>query len=164
MGALRCRECKSESVRRSRREGLFERLLSVVYIYPFRCGDCQHRFRLLRWRERYVSVGVERRETARRRTDFWSTVAWEGGDKQPGRVIDLSANGAQIETDVPIAEGEVIQVSLDPTGEEPAIVVDQAVVRRAGPRRMNVKFIRVQKDQEGRLRKYLYDVSVSRLE
>ena len=163
MGALRCRECKSESVRRSGREGFFERLLSLAYVYPFRCAECQHRFLRFRWRERYVSLGIERRETERLRTDFWSTVAWEGGEQQTGRVIDLSASGAQIETDVPIAAGEVIQVSLEATGEEPAIVVDQAVVRRSGPRRMNVQFIRVQKDQEGRLRQYLYEVSVSRL-
>jgi hypothetical protein len=49
-----CPRCGSSAYRRARRDGLLERALSVIYIYPFRCDDCFHRFRAMRWGKRYV--------------------------------------------------------------------------------------------------------------
>lgn len=162
MGAVRCPKCRSESIRRSSRKGLIERLLSLAYVYPFRCQRCERRFRRLRWRERYIPLIVDRREYERIPTDFWSTMA-SGSEERQGRVVDLSVGGCQLETETPIGEGEVIQLKLDPSGQEPAIVVDQAVVRSVRPRRIGLQFIRVQQDHEGRLRQYLYQVSISRI-
>ncbi len=51
---LHCPKCHSESVRRTGRKGLLERLLSRAYIYPFRCQDCGRRFKAFRWRTRYT--------------------------------------------------------------------------------------------------------------
>jgi hypothetical protein len=40
-----CPECHSERIRRSKRRGIIERgLLTVVWLKPFRCADCNHRF------------------------------------------------------------------------------------------------------------------------
>ena len=50
---LRCPKCHSEVVRRSRRSGILERLLSALYLYPFRCERCDHRFTAFRWGTRY---------------------------------------------------------------------------------------------------------------
>jgi predicted Zn-ribbon and HTH transcriptional regulator len=44
-GQRHCPECRSGFVRRSRRHGLWERLLSAVLVYPFRCEDCNYRFK-----------------------------------------------------------------------------------------------------------------------
>ncbi len=41
---MHCPRCKRESSRRSRRRGLHEYLLSLVGVYPWRCGDCGRRF------------------------------------------------------------------------------------------------------------------------
>lgn len=41
-------------IHRARRVGLVELLLSRIYIYPFRCGRCFSRFRLMQWGRRYV--------------------------------------------------------------------------------------------------------------
>jgi hypothetical protein len=43
-----CPKCSSDYVERVSRIG-FERLISLFYIYPFRCQPCGHRFRLLQW-------------------------------------------------------------------------------------------------------------------
>jgi hypothetical protein len=42
-----CPYCGSHLVRRSRRRSVWERLLSATYIYPFRCEDCNYRYKTL---------------------------------------------------------------------------------------------------------------------
>jgi hypothetical protein len=48
-GRPTCPQCGSVSVRRSHRRGIWERLVSAVLRYPFRCEDCHYRFSALRW-------------------------------------------------------------------------------------------------------------------
>ena len=48
-----CPRCGGAEVRRAPRLGMTERLLSLVYVYPFRCARCLHRFRVMRWGTRY---------------------------------------------------------------------------------------------------------------
>ena len=48
-----CPRCGWPEVRRTRRVGWLDRLLSIVYIYPFRCGRCLYRYRAMRWGVRY---------------------------------------------------------------------------------------------------------------
>jgi len=48
-----CPSCRGREVRRTRREGLTDRLLSIIYMYPFRCDRCRHRYRAMRWGKRY---------------------------------------------------------------------------------------------------------------
>jgi hypothetical protein len=51
---LKCPECHGERVYRSRRRGISEWYLRLVYIYPFRCDICGHRFR--RFMRQHVQV------------------------------------------------------------------------------------------------------------
>ena len=89
---------------------------------------------------------------------------WSAQGEGDARVVDLSMAGCAVETDVTLAEGEVVRLSLEPHGAaEGGIVVDGAVVRSAHPGRLGFQFIRVSEDEEGRLRQYLYEVMVSRL-
>src|SRR5262245_44974341 len=53
-----CPKCSSEFVKRASRVG-FERLMSVFYIYPFRCEPCGHRFRIMQWRVTYTRIQLE---------------------------------------------------------------------------------------------------------
>jgi hypothetical protein len=41
---MKCPKCKSESVSRSHRSGRRERLISRLWIFPFRCNSCRARF------------------------------------------------------------------------------------------------------------------------
>ena len=54
-----CPKCSSNSVRRARR-GAFEHLISVFYVYPFRCKACRHRFRSMQWRIEYTRIELDR--------------------------------------------------------------------------------------------------------
>jgi predicted Zn-ribbon and HTH transcriptional regulator len=45
---MNCPRCHSERVRRSKRKGILERrILSMLFVRPFRCGSCGYRF--FRW-------------------------------------------------------------------------------------------------------------------
>jgi hypothetical protein len=58
MIASPCPACGSTLVRRSHRIGLAEEMLSLVYVYPFRCRLCTHRFFSLQWGVRYYRRGL----------------------------------------------------------------------------------------------------------
>jgi hypothetical protein len=158
-----CPRCKSEFVRRSSRKTRSERVASVARIYPFRCQICQRRFMSFRPGERYVAtLEPERREYERLPVEAWSAL-WSGERSGSARVIDVSAGGCAIETDAAFREGDIVQLQMTPPGAPRPIEVEQAMVRSTRPGRIGVQFIRVQEDDEGRLRQYLYEVFVSRL-
>lgn len=50
-----CPRCGSDRVRRANRRGISECLFSLVYLYPFRCQACRHRFRRFSF-ERYERI------------------------------------------------------------------------------------------------------------
>ena len=39
-----CPKCSSDAIKRSHRQGLKERLASLVFLYPYRCRKCDTRF------------------------------------------------------------------------------------------------------------------------
>jgi len=51
-----CSTCREQNTRRACRKNIFERILSVAYVYPFRCHSCGKRFFKLQWRVRYRKV------------------------------------------------------------------------------------------------------------
>jgi hypothetical protein len=53
---LKCPECHGDRVFRSRRRGILEWYLRCVYIYPFRCAICGHRFKRFTRRDRQAHV------------------------------------------------------------------------------------------------------------
>ncbi|MBI2525679.1 MAG: PilZ domain-containing protein [Candidatus Rokubacteria bacterium] len=128
--------------------------MSVGYVYPFRCEVCQHRFKALRWGERYVRAQPDRRRHERLPVDFWTTLFWKDGERQ-GRVRDLSEAGATLEADLPVAPGESLELTLQPNDSEPPITVEVAVVRSVQSGRLGLQFIRVKGGDDERLGKFL---------
>jgi chromosome segregation ATPase len=63
-----CPKCSSDYVERVSRIGS-ERLISLFYIYPFKCQPCGHRFRLLQWGVTYRKIERPMRSTEVQRLD-----------------------------------------------------------------------------------------------
>ena len=61
-----CPKCSSDYIERVSRIGS-ERLISLFYIYPFRCQPCGHRFRLFQWGVTYTKIQLDRRTGRKRR-------------------------------------------------------------------------------------------------
>ena len=54
-----CPACDDTLVYRVTRKGRLEPCLSLLFIYPFRCKACSHRFRAFKW-SHYVKVKQRR--------------------------------------------------------------------------------------------------------
>jgi len=94
---VRCPRCGKSFARRSHRQGLKERLLSLLYLYPFRCQVCANRFRAFQFRTRYVKRTVDRRQYVRLATRIPTTFAEDikPGEQRGGEgvVTDISLGG-----------------------------------------------------------------------
>lgn len=53
-----CPACGGTLARRAHRNGLAEKMFSILYLYPFRCQLCGHRFLTLQWGTRYHRRGL----------------------------------------------------------------------------------------------------------
>jgi len=67
-----CPTCRKHTTRRSCRKNTFERILSLAYVYPFRCHSCGTRFFKLQWGVRYKKVlrSSQYRDNAESRFQF----------------------------------------------------------------------------------------------
>lgn len=158
MAEPHCPRCKSEVIERAGRAGLLERLLSIAYIYPFRCQSCLHRSRLMVWGQRYVRTqrtgSADRRKHTRHTVDFWATL-WLKKGGRPGRARDLSARGMSLETDAPLEPGQHLELDLQPALGERPIRVEVAMVRSVQSRRVGLQFVQMKDDGVARLQKLL---------
>jgi hypothetical protein len=91
-----CPQCSTKYVKRVRRESLKERLLSVFYVYPFRCQLCGHRFSFYQPGVKYVRVQEDCRIYERFSVNFPATFT-SGELEGEGSVADISMAGCTIE-------------------------------------------------------------------
>lgn len=154
-----CPRCRSDETERVPREGLLERLASLVYVYPFRCGACLRRFRALQWGQRYVRSRRERRREERHSVDFWTTLTLSldaaGPPGPPARVRDISVTGLALETQAPLQPGQHLELDLQSGAGERPIRVEVAVVRAVQSGRVGLQFVGVKGESDARLRKFL---------
>ena len=161
MNAPACPKCKSPLVGRTHRTGMTEQALSLAYVYPFKCQVCQHRFRRLRWGERYVRVHLDRRDTERLPTRIPVTIHWKDGGQGQGTVRDISVMGCGIETEAVVPMGALVLLQLEPEGEPP-IDIDVGEVRSRQPRRIGVRFARVAPTHSERIRQIVQRLLAAR--
>jgi PilZ domain len=154
MAVPHCPRCRSEEVERVSREGLLERLASLIYVYPFRCRACLLRFHAFQWGQRYVRHRRERRRDERLPVDFWTTLWLEQGG-QPARVRDLSIGGLALETQADIQPGQHLDLDLQPAHGERPIRVEVAVVRTIQSGKVALQFVGVKHEGDERLRRFL---------
>lgn len=153
--AVPCPRCQKAFAVRAPREGRIERLLSVVYVYPFRCQLCRLRYRALRWGVRYQRS--ERRQFERLPTQMPVKLIW-GDNEGSGLVSELSIAGATVETDQPIPVGQAVQLSFKSSGEDVHVTVDVSMVRSQRSGEMGVEFTQVGREHEERLAQLVRDL------
>ncbi len=136
-----------------------EILLSLVYVYPFRCQHCGHRFRAFHWGRRYTRRRAERREYERIAVDFPARLSGLPGSAA-ARITDLSINGCSVLTDVVLADGAGLELSFEAAPGTRPILVEAAVVharRRGGA---GLLFARIVPEEQERLRRLVIDLMV----
>jgi hypothetical protein len=148
--------CRGPYLRRVPRDGAFERLLSVAWIYPFRCQLCGWRFRSMRFGVRYEKRAVDRRQFVRVPVRIPARLRANLASEN-GVVTDLSLGGCAIETAAEAAVGRVMQLGMKMSPDEATLVVDAAVVRSAHAPNINFEFLKMPDESRGRLRRFMED-------
>ncbi len=127
-----------------------ERLASLVYVYPFRCQLCRHRFRARQWGVRYSESWEDRRQYERVVAQLpvsFSVDQIHGA----GMATTISVEGCTLETDATLPEGKIIQLELQTTDRKPLGMIQAAEVRAVRPSCLHLKFLRFVPEEENRL-------------
>ena len=148
-------------MRRSHTRGGAELLLSLVYVYPFRCQYCGHRFRAWQPGRRDTRQGAERREYERIRADIAVRLSGLPGSAH-GRAIELSINGCTVDTDVTLANGAQLEVKLEPGPDVRPITVPAAVVHSIRAGAAGLVFTELAAPERERLRRLVHDLASRR--
>jgi len=164
---MSCPQCGKSFVRRSHRKGLKEWLLSLVYLYPFRCQVCAHRFRVFQFRSRYVKHTVDWRQSAQLSTRIPATFAKDvrPGEQRVGEgiVTDISLSGCYMQTVVQLSQGTLVSLELQTEHHTPAIAVEAAIVRIVYPTGVSLEFLRMSEPEQKRFRQFIRQLLVEQL-
>lgn len=154
-----CTRCRHPFVQAVRRKGFWEHLLSLAYVYPFRCQVCRHRFQLMQWGYQYIETDMDRRQYRRRPVQLHVALSSpERGDHE-GTVADLSMGGCAIETPRPLfKKGDLLTLHLDAFDLEPPIKVETAIVRQVNGTRLGLEFLQMARKEEERLSEFILNL------
>jgi len=161
MAEIKCPNCARDFVRRVPRAGLSEVVLSVFYVYPFKCQLCGERFRDLQWGVRYTRVEEDRRDYDRMEIDF--PIGFAGDDiRGDGAVLNVSMGGCRFKTGAQLGLGTILRVELRVSADLPPVIVDAAVVRSVGGGSIGVEFLQWQEGERQRLQLFVRGMLIGR--
>lgn len=163
MSELHCPTCGASKIRLAARKSISDVLLSGLTIYPFRCQLCADRFRTFLGRR----TPNPRRSFERVEVSFpvWfrprrSKDPQEMG--QEGVIENLSIRGCRIRSTVPVAIGSRLELEFQHSDDSFPITIDEAVVRSSANGVIGLRFTRLQRGDERRIRRIL-DVWLSEI-
>jgi len=161
MTDLKCPHCARDFVRRIAKFGLAEILLSLFYIYPFKCQLCGHRFRAFRRGVRYFRIEEDRREYDRMEVKF--PVRF-GGESVSGvgTLLNISMAGCSFATSVQLGIGMIVKLELLIAGEVSPVTVEAAIVRNIYQGSAGVEFLRWQAGERERLQLFVRGLLIGR--
>ncbi len=154
MEQILCPKCGKDFVRRTLRKGAHEYVLSVIYVYPYRCQLCAHRFLRMEPGRRYNESTIDKRQYERIEARFPVTFV---GDKASGAgtVCRISISGCELESSLKLLEGMMFNLRLQPPGVSPSINVETAIVRSVRPPIAGLEFLRSNQAEQFRLIQYV---------
>jgi PilZ domain-containing protein len=163
MAEIRCPNCSKEYVARVARVGFAEAILSLFYIYPFKCQLCGCRFKGVQWGVRYFRVEEDRRDYERLPTTFpvsFRAEALHGA----GIACDISMSGCTFQPEAEgnnPKEGSILRMALQISAETEPVIVE-TVVRNVRQDHVGVEFLRFAPTEKDRLQHYVHDLLARR--
>jgi hypothetical protein len=157
----RCPNCSREYVKRVHRQGIYERLSSLFYIYPFRCQLCSHRFLFRQTGAHYRKIFFDRREYERMPSRFPLAIERDQVNAE-GTVVEISMAGCSIQTDAELQPGSIVKVRLNVFGDERSVLVNAAVVRSSYPQRVGVEFLTIERREKEKLQFFVRGLLAAR--
>lgn len=161
MADIKCPNCARDFVRRVSRTGLVERLLSLFYVYPFKCQLCGYRFRFFQRGVRYFRVEEDRREYDRMEMSFPVTFSAEDTSGE-GTLVNVSMGGCSFKTKAKLSIGTIVKLKLQISSDVQPVVVDAAMVRSEGTGSVGVEFLQWQQSERERLQLFVRGLLIGR--
>jgi hypothetical protein len=149
-----CPNCSRDYTQRVSRVGFKERLLSIIYVYPFRCQLCSYRFGFMQWGVRYKRVEEDRREYSRMPMNFPASFSCDSLEGS-GTVVEISMNGCSLQANTIVAAGSIVRMALKFSEELPPVNLEAAIVRAVRANRIGVEFLRFHYQDRERLQVFL---------
>ncbi len=143
---LICPQCQKDCVLRAPPRSPCEHVASLVFISPFQCPSCNHRFLAPRLWYSHHHHPIDRREHLRIPVRLY--LSFSGGKvRGEGTVLDLSMGGCIIKSKTQVHTDDIfyLQLSLD-DGEPPLEVA--GMVRSVSPRGIAFKFLRAAQENK----------------
>jgi len=143
---LHCPGCGRENILRSRCFRLAERIADVMFLSPFRCQSCSHRFYAFRLGSRYSMEMVDRRQY--RRIQVRLQLSFSGGRvRGSGTVRDISMGGCVIESETIVHVDDIFYLHLY-LAEQDSPVEVAAMVISVRSRCIAFKFLRAARENK----------------
>ena len=137
---LNCPRCRKDGLLRTQPQSPREHFASFLFVSPFRCPSCSHRFLASRLWLDHSTHPIDRREHLRIPVRLY--LSFSGGKvRGEGTVLDLSMGGCIIKSRAQVHTDDIfyLQLSLD-DGERPLEVA--AMVHSVSARGIAFKFLR----------------------
>ncbi|MBK5281455.1 MAG: PilZ domain-containing protein [Nitrospiraceae bacterium] len=143
---LSCPRCRKDGLLRSNPQSPREHLASFLFVAPFRCPSCSHRFLASRLWLDDPTHPIDRREHLRIPVRLF--LSFSGGKvRGEGTVLDLSMGGCIIKSETQVHKDDIfyLELSLD-EGEPPLEVA--AMVLSVSARGIAFKFLRAAQENK----------------
>jgi len=150
-----CPTCGTTKTRLAAGKTLSDTFLSRFTIYPFRCQLCAKRFRTFLGRR----ANNPRRSFERVDVSFpvWfrprRSSSYELG--QEGVIDNLSIRGCRIRCTTPVTPGLRLEMEFQHSNSSFPITIDEAVVRSSLDNTIGLRFVRLQRSDELRIRQIM---------
>jgi len=137
---LSCPRCQKNGPLRSHPQSPREHLASFIFVAPFRCPSCSHRFLASRLGLDHPTHPIDRREHLRIPVRLY--LSFSGGKiRGEGTVLDLSMGGCIVKSDTRVHTDDIFYLQLSLGEGEPPLEV-AAMVCSASTRGIAFKFLR----------------------
>jgi len=143
---LTCPQCQKDGVLRARPRSPREHMAALVFVSPFHCPSCSHRFLAPRLWDGHSHHPIDRREHLRIPVRLY--LSFSGGKvRGEGTVLDLSMGGCIIKSETRVQEDDIFYLQLSLDESEPPLEV-AGMVRSVSARGIAFKFLRAAQENK----------------
>ncbi|MGE0643855.1 MAG: PilZ domain-containing protein [Nitrospira sp.] len=155
-----CPSCGTPFVRMIHDDGIVERVLNRIGVFPFRCQLCTTRFRIFRSQNPTAPSASDRREYTRLPVSFRANILADDRVPAANRVTDISMGGCTLETAATLPQGSFIELVIKPASDEEPIKIETAMVCSSRPGSMGVRFLEMVTADKNRLSQVILSLLV----
>jgi hypothetical protein len=155
-----CPDCSKGFVKRVSPKGICERLITLFYVYPFRCQLCGYRFKHPQWGVRYLRINEDQREYDRIAASFPVMISANDTDTQ-GIVTDISMGGCTLTSAAKLARGDILGLALQLASQDLPLIVEAAIVRNVRSTTAGIEFLSFQEYDRARLQIFIRGLLLS---